>query len=98
MGEDKTTKCMKCDNIDCNRRLPVQNVTFDQLFCFSLQQLDTFAFDFLSANGDISDILNYVSPQRRPNIATMDREQIDKAGDYIERTNSLQPTYFTERS
>ena len=35
MGGDKTTKCMKCDNIDCNRRLPVQNVTFDQILFFS---------------------------------------------------------------
>ncbi|KAL5516228.1 hypothetical protein EMCRGX_G001509 [Ephydatia muelleri] len=41
------------------------------------QQLDTFAFDFLCGGGDFWDILSYISPGRRPDLATMSKEELD---------------------
>ena len=47
------------------------------LHVYTSQQLDTFAFDFLCGSGDFWDILGYVSPSRRPNVATMSKEELD---------------------
>ena len=44
------------------------------IVCF--QQLETFAFDFLSGNGDYLDIKNIVSPEDRPDVTKMSKEEL----------------------
>ncbi|KAL5516233.1 hypothetical protein EMCRGX_G001516 [Ephydatia muelleri] len=44
----------------------------------SNQQLDISAFDFLCGFGDILDIVNFISPSKRPNLENMTKEDIDK--------------------
>jgi hypothetical protein len=38
--------------------------------------LETFAFDFLSGNGDYLDIKNIVSPEDRPDVTDMSKEEL----------------------
>ena len=38
--------------------------------------LDAFAFDFLSGNGDYLDIVNYVSPEDRPDVTKLTIEEL----------------------
>ena len=42
----------------------------------TFQQLETFAFDFLSGNGDYLDIRNFVSPEDRPDVTRMTKEEL----------------------
>lgn len=45
------------------------------LFCL-LQQLEEFAFDFLSGNGDFIDISNFLMPENRPDVSSLSREKL----------------------
>ena len=40
------------------------------------QQLEEFAFDFLSGNGDYLDIKNFISPLERPDATVMSKENL----------------------
>ncbi len=40
------------------------------------QQLEDFAFDFLSGNGDYLDIANFINPGSRPDVSTLSKDEI----------------------
>eukprot|EP00731_Ephydatia_muelleri_P001270 Em0001g1270a len=43
----------------------------------SEEKLDTFAFDLLGGTGDLLDIINFISPESRPSLDKMSKEQLD---------------------
>ena len=49
--------------------------TGSKLTC-NFQQLETFAFDFLSGNGDYLDIRHIVSPEDRPDVTKTSKEEL----------------------
>ena len=46
------------------------------LFANHDQELEAFAFDFLSGNGDCLDIMNFVSPEDRPDVTKLTKEEL----------------------